>query len=94
MTLTEAAACGTPAVATAIAGHTDAVLDGESGILVDRTTPDGVGEFAEALSRVLTDDVLRGRLSNGAFSRAGCFTWDATARRALEALAQETYRFT
>ena len=35
MTLTEAAACGTPAVATTIAGHADAVLDGESGILVD-----------------------------------------------------------
>src|ERR1700733_11457038 len=30
MTLTEAAACGTPAVATAIAGHADAVLAGES----------------------------------------------------------------
>ena len=35
MTLTEAASCGTPAVATAIAGHADAVLDGESGVLVD-----------------------------------------------------------
>ncbi len=35
MTLTEAAACGTPSVATAIAGHADAVVDGESGILVD-----------------------------------------------------------
>ena len=35
MTLTEAAACGTPAVATAIAGHADAVLDGESGLLVE-----------------------------------------------------------
>ena len=35
MTLTEAAACGTPAVATDIAGHHDAVVDGESGLLVD-----------------------------------------------------------
>ena len=31
MTLTEAAACGTPAVATRIAGHVDAVDDGVSG---------------------------------------------------------------
>jgi glycosyltransferase involved in cell wall biosynthesis len=90
MTLTEAAACGTPAVATDIAGHSDAVRDGESGLLVDRTTPSGVGDFAEALALVLTDDVLRSRLSHGALSRAGCFTWDATARRALEVLAQET----
>ncbi len=55
MTLTEAAACGTPAVATAIAGHVDAVLDGESGLLV----ADGCG-FADALGRILTDDALRG----------------------------------
>jgi glycosyltransferase involved in cell wall biosynthesis len=83
MTLTEAAACGTPAVATAIAGHTDAVLDGESGLLVD-----DVEDLAGALRRVLGDEVLRSRLSKGALARARWFTWDATARRALEALAE------
>lgn len=34
MTLTEAAACGTPAVATRIPGHEDAIIDDESGFLV------------------------------------------------------------
>jgi glycosyltransferase involved in cell wall biosynthesis len=92
MTLTEAAACGTPAVASAIAGHSDAVIDGESGLLVDHCTPDGVGNFAQALTRVLTDDVLRARLSHGALVSAGRFTWDKTARRALEVLAEETNR--
>jgi glycosyltransferase involved in cell wall biosynthesis len=87
MTLTEAAACGTPAVATAIAGHVDAVLNGESGILVD-----DVGQLSGALRRVLGDDVLRSRLSKGALTRARWFTWDATARRALEALAEEATR--
>jgi glycosyltransferase involved in cell wall biosynthesis len=85
MTLTEAAACGTPAVATAIAGHTDAVLDGESGLLVER--PEDLGA---ALTRVLTDDVLRSRLSRGALARARWFRWPETARRALEALAEES----
>ncbi len=84
MTLTEAASCGTPAVATAIAGHADAVLDGESGVLVDDPA-----DLPAALGRVLGDDVLRSRLSKGALARARWFTWDATARRALEALAQE-----
>ncbi len=84
MTLTEAAACGTPAVATAIAGHTDAVLDGESGLLVDDAE-----DLWAALARVLDDDVLRSRLSRGALARARWFTWDATARRTLEALAGE-----
>ncbi|HVT41828.1 MAG TPA: glycosyltransferase family 4 protein [Acidimicrobiales bacterium] len=84
MTLTEAAACGTPAVATAIAGHADAVLDGESGLLVRDEA-----DLAGALSRVVGDEVLRSRLSKGALARARWFTWDATARRALEALAEE-----
>ena len=84
MTLTEAAACGTPAVATAIAGHVDAVLDGESGFLVD-----DLEDLSGALGRVLGDEVLRSRLSKGALARARWFTWDATARRALEALAGE-----
>ena len=60
MTLTEAAACGTPAVATDIAGHRDAVVDGESGLLVD-----DLGQLSVALGRVLGDDVLRSRLSKG-----------------------------
>jgi glycosyltransferase involved in cell wall biosynthesis len=84
MTLTEAAACGTPAVATNIAGHADAVVDGESGLLVD-----DVADLSAALGRVLGDEVLRSRLSKGALERARWFTWDATARRALEALASE-----
>ena len=84
MTLTEAAACGTPSVATNIAGHADAVLEGESGLLVD----DG-DELAPALARVLGDEVLRSRLAKGALARARWFTWDATAGRALEALAAE-----
>ena len=87
MTLTEAAACGTPAVATNIAGHSDAVVDGESGVLVD-----DVDQLSVALGRVLGDEVLRTRLSKGALERARWFTWDATARRALEALAGEAER--
>ncbi len=83
MTLTEAAACGTPAVATDIAGHRDAVVDGESGLLVE-----DLGQFSVALGRVLGDDVLRSRLTKGALARSRWFTWDATALRALEALAE------
>jgi glycosyltransferase involved in cell wall biosynthesis len=87
MTLTEAAACGTPAVATDIAGHRDAVIDGESGLLVDR-----IADFPAALERVLTDTTVRDRFGAGAVARAAQCTWDATALGTLEALAADARR--
>src|SRR5258708_6614918 len=47
MTITEAAACGTPAVATRIAGHIDAIVDGRTGLLVD--DPAAMGSAIERL---------------------------------------------
>jgi glycosyltransferase involved in cell wall biosynthesis len=82
MTLTEAAACGTPAVATRIAGHEDAIIDDESGFLVS-TLP----ELIEAISSVLANPMLRRRLSQGALRRAEEMTWERTAEAALETLA-------
>jgi glycosyltransferase involved in cell wall biosynthesis len=87
MTITEAAACGTPSVATRIAGHEDAVADGVSGILAD----DGPG-IAAALDRVLADANLRARLSAGAADHAAAFTWGATACGTLSVLAAETIK--
>ena len=87
MTLTEAAACGTPSVATRIAGHEDAVVDGVSGILAD----DEPG-IAAALDRVLADANLRARLTAGAADHAAAFTWGATACGTLSVLAAETIK--
>jgi glycosyltransferase involved in cell wall biosynthesis len=87
MTITEAAACGTPAVATRIAGHTDAVAEGRSGLLVDSRD-----ELTDALDRVLTDGDLRARLGAGAAELAAQLTWGATARGTLEVLAAEAIR--
>jgi glycosyltransferase involved in cell wall biosynthesis len=86
MTITEAAACGTPAVATRIAGHSDAVVDGTSGLLVDATG------LAGAMERVLADDAFRARLSREALAYATRFTWGATACGTLQALAAEALR--
>ncbi|MCB1040410.1 MAG: glycosyltransferase, partial [Acidimicrobiales bacterium] len=84
MTLTEAAACGTPAVATRIAGHIDAVAEGTSGLLAD--TDD---ELAHHLAAVANDPELRARLSAGALEHARRFTWANTATEILEVLADE-----
>ncbi|MGO9456906.1 MAG: glycosyltransferase family 4 protein [Acidimicrobiales bacterium] len=87
MTLTEAGACGTPSVATDIAGHRDAVLDGRTGLLVD-----GADGVAAAITEVVGDAALRARLGRGALERSRWFTWQATARTTLEALASECRR--
>lgn len=87
MTLTEAAACGTPAVATDIAGHRDAVVDGHSGLL--SATP---ADMATQLTAVLTDPDLRSRLSEGALQRAGELTWEATAASMFASLAAGSRR--
>jgi glycosyltransferase involved in cell wall biosynthesis len=82
MTITEAAACGTPSVATRVAGHADAVIDGVTGLLVD-----GSDALRTALHKVLRDGALRARLSVAAQDHAARFTWEATARGTLEVLA-------
>jgi glycosyltransferase involved in cell wall biosynthesis len=87
MTITEAAACGTPAVATRIAGHADAIDDGRSGLLVDDRA-----ELPGAIERVIADEALRRRLTQGALEHAAHFTWGATAYGTLEVLAEEALR--
>ncbi|HEX8582304.1 MAG TPA: glycosyltransferase family 4 protein [Acidimicrobiales bacterium] len=87
MTLTEAAACGTPSVVTRIAGHEDAVDEGRSGLLAG-----DLPGIVAALDRVLGDADLRRRLQEGALAHARRFTWEATARGTLEALAEEAHR--
>jgi glycosyltransferase involved in cell wall biosynthesis len=84
MTLTEAAACGTPAVATRIAGHRDAVDEGRSGLLSDSPA-----EMAAQLGQVLGDADLRQRLSEGALARAGELTWGAAAASVFAPLADQ-----
>jgi glycosyltransferase involved in cell wall biosynthesis len=89
MTVTEAAACGTPAVVTRIAGHTDAVVDGETGLLAD---PHDIADLAERISTVLGDEVLRKALAEAALERAKALTWDATAAGTFDVLAAEAER--
>jgi glycosyltransferase involved in cell wall biosynthesis len=87
MSITEAAASGTPAVATRISGHSDAIVDGVSGMLVD-----GDKGLAPAIERVLRDDAFRALLAKNALEHASHFTWAATARGTLEVLAAEALR--
>jgi glycosyltransferase involved in cell wall biosynthesis len=87
MTLTEAAACATPAVATRIAGHQDSVVHDQTGLLADSSA-----QFVDQLVAVLSDTALRNRLAAGAQKHAVAFTWDATALGVFTPLAREALR--
>ena len=75
MSLTEAAACGTPSVAVDIAGHRDAVMHGLSGLLVTEAM------MAETIARVLCDEQQLNQLRSGALEYARTLTWDSAALR-------------
>lgn len=84
LTLTEAASCGTPTVATRIPGHVDAVDEGHSGLLASDTD-----ELADRIVDVLTDASLRARLESGALDHATRFRWEEAAATLLGALCDQ-----
>lgn len=83
LTLTEAAACGTPCVATDISGHRSSVVDGVTGVLAP------LDRLGDVLAEVLGDDARRDRLAAAALDRARTLTWDASALGLLTALHTE-----
>lgn len=75
----EAGACGKPVVAGRSGGAVEAVLDGETGLLVDPRSDQGV---AEAIQRLLKDPAEARRLGEAGRRRAeALFDWDALARQ-------------
>lgn len=80
MVITEANACGTPAIAYDIVGYQDAVRDGETGVLTE-ATPEAM---ARAAIRVAREKGLQRRLSEGALSWSRQFSWDTTAAAFLD----------
>ena len=73
----EAAACGTPVVASAVGGLRYVVEDGVTGSLVEGHDPT---DHAEAVLRVLREPGLQSSLGEAAARRALHLTWDVTAR--------------
>lgn len=81
----EAAAAGVPQVAGASGGADEAVVDGETGILVRR--PAEVGEATRAIARLLENDGLRTRMGEAARRRVvASFDYDRLAPRLAASL--------
>ncbi len=77
----EAAACGTPVVASAVGGLTTLVDHGHTGFLVDAPDP---AAYAAAVRRVSAEPLASERLSTASVLRARLYTWRAAARTLVE----------
>ncbi len=86
MSITEAAACGTPAVANDIGGHRDIIVHGRTGVLADDHG------MADALATVLQDQELRTRLSAGALEASAQYDWGTTATSMMGLLVEDAKR--
>lgn len=77
----EASAAGLPVIGTAGSGIEDAVIDGQTGLLVPQ---DDAPALAEAITRVLTDDVLRARLGAAGRAHAQTQNWPSIAGHVID----------
>jgi len=76
MVLTEGFACGTPPIASAIAGYSDVVTDGVDGLLVP---PGDAKALGEALQRVWHEPQLLERMAGAARHSAKRYAWPRVA---------------
>ena len=85
LTVLEAMACATPVVASRLGGLREVVRHGETGFLVE---PGDVGELRARLEQMLASPARAREMGDNARQLAlERFTWDACARRCLEAYA-------
>jgi glycosyltransferase involved in cell wall biosynthesis len=75
LVVTESNAVGTPVVAYNVPGLRDSVKDGETGVLVEENSPEGLASSATFL---LKDRTLLVQLSLNALSYSRQFSWDIT----------------
>jgi glycosyltransferase involved in cell wall biosynthesis len=75
LVVTEAAACGTPALVYDVPGLRDAVRDQETGLVV----PPKPASLAQAMRRIIADPALRERLGAAARAWSQTFSYDRSA---------------
>jgi glycosyltransferase involved in cell wall biosynthesis len=84
--LIEAMACALPIIATRVGGNIDAIVDGESGLLVPARDPTAL---MAAISRLRDDVMLRQRFGAAARSRVkALFSLDTCVQRYLKLYAK------
>jgi len=74
MVVTEAAACGTPAIVSNVTGLRDSVINNKTGIILSKSP--SKDELSQAMIRLIEDNQLKESLSRGAYQYSQSFNWD------------------
>lgn len=87
MTVTECAACGTPAIVTDVTGLRDSVRKGVTGLMIGaHPAPE---ELAAAMIRIVENHELREKLSKNAIEWSKNFNWDKSYRQFRDIILQK-----
>ena len=78
LVVTEAAACGTPAIVSNVTGLRDSVANGKTGIVLSKNPSEN--ELSQAMIKLIEDDSLRKKISEGAYEYSQNFNWDKSYR--------------
>jgi len=82
LVVTEANACGTPAIGYNVHGLRDSIRDKETGLLTENN-PDAL---AEAIITFFKDEKLRQKLTENALEWSKSFSWDRTAKEFMKVI--------
>ncbi|MFZ0886861.1 MAG: glycosyltransferase family 4 protein, partial [Candidatus Binataceae bacterium] len=80
----EAMACGTPVIGTRSGGAPEIIIEGETGLLVDRNEPE---ELAATIRKLLDDPEMRARMGRQGRQFAVQHSWRRAAQRYLDLYA-------
>lgn len=78
LVVTEAAACGTPAIVANVTGLRDSVIDGKTGIILSKNPSEE--ELAESMIKLIENNILRKNISDAAYKHSQSFNWDKSYR--------------
>jgi glycosyltransferase involved in cell wall biosynthesis len=84
--VSEAMACGKPAIVSDVSSLPEAV--GETGL---RLPPHDIAAWTEGLARCISDEVWRRKYGDNARMRAGQFTWRHTAEQTMNSYRKALY---
>lgn len=84
MVVTEAAACGTPAIVSNVSGLRDSVVANKTGLVL--SADPSIDELAQAMDKLIENEALRKKLNNEAVKWAANFSWEDSYTSYVQAI--------